>query len=253
MSKISRMLMVMAGVLFCLLFSDAFSMTTAASNSKDCLDDLNVGVAVIIDPSAYDNDANKQAVMALQELVKAKEEEKRAESDLFMADVQVAMNVREEPTEESAKVGLLYKDCGGRILERGDGWTRIKSGDLVGWACNDYLMFGEDAENMANEVGFQIAVVQVDALRLRREPSEDAKVVGLIAKGESYEVAGEPENGWVPVIYDEDEQGYVSEECVSLEFRIDAGETMVAIEKRKKEEEEANRKAALTEIGRAHV
>ena len=246
MSKISRMLMVMAGVLFCLLFSDAFSMTTAASNSKDCLDDLNVGVAVIIDPSAYDNDANKQAVMALQELVKAKEEEKRAESDLFMADVQVAMNVREEPTEESAKVGLLYKDCGGRILERGDGWTRIKSGDLVGWACNDYLVFGEDAENMANEVGFQIAVVQADALRLRREPSEDAKVVGLIAKGESYEVAGEPENGWVPVIYDEDEQGYVSEECVSLEFRIDAGETMVAIEKRKKEEEEAKRKAALT-------
>ena len=246
MSKISRMLMVMAGVLFCLLFSDAFSMTTAASNSKDCLDDLNVGVAVIIDPSAYDNDANKQAVMALQELVKAKEEEKRAESDLFMADVQAAMNVREEPTEESAKVGLLYKDCGGRILERGDGWTRIKSGDLVGWACNDYLVFGEDAENMANEVGFQIAVVQADALRLRREPSEDAKVVGLIAKGESYEVAGEPENGWVPVIYDEDEQGYVSEECVSLEFRIDAGETMVAIEKRKEEEEEAKRKAALT-------
>ena len=242
MSKISRVLMVMAGVLFCLLFSDTFSMTTAASNSKECLDDLNVGVAVIIDPSAYDNDANKQAVIALQEMVKAKEEEKKQESDLFMADVQVAMNVREEPTEESAKVGLLYKDCGGRILERGEGWTRIKSGDLVGWACNDYLVFGEEAEAMANDVGFQIAVVQVDALRLRKEPSEDAKVVGLIAEGESYEVAGEPENGWVPVVYDEDETGYVSQECVTMDFRIDAGKTMIAIEK----EEEEKRKAALT-------
>ncbi len=108
--------MAIAGVLFCLCFVDAFSIETAASNSKDCLDDLNVGIAVLIDPSAYDNDANKQAMVELQERVKASEEMKKEESDLFMADVQVAMNVREEPSEESSKVGLLYKDCGGRIL-----------------------------------------------------------------------------------------------------------------------------------------
>lgn len=244
MSKISRLLMAIAGVLFCLCFVDAFSIETAASNSKDCLDDLNVGIAVLIDPSAYDNDANKQAMVELQERVKASEEMKKEESDLFMADVQVAMNVREEPSEESSKVGLLYKDCGGRILERGDGWTRIKSGDLVGWACNDYLAFGEEAEAMANDVGTRIAVVQTESLRLRKEPSGDAKVLSLLANGDSLEVAGEAEDGWLPVIYDGDENGYVSEEYVSLDFQIDAGETMQAIQKRLEEEEEARRKAA---------
>ena len=60
-----------------------------------------------------------------------------------MADVQDALNVRAEASEESEKVGLLYKDCGGRILERKDGWTKIKSGDLIGWAKDDYLLFDE--------------------------------------------------------------------------------------------------------------
>ncbi len=238
--------MVLAGVLFCLCFVDAFSIETAASNSKDCLDDLNVGIAVIIDPSAYDNDANKQAMVELQERVKASEEIKKEESNLFMADVQVAMNVREEPSEESSKVGLLYKDCGGRVLEQVEGWSRIKSGDLVGWACNDYLIFGEEAEKMAKDVGFQIAIVQTESLRLRKEPSADAKVLCLLANGDSMEVLGEAENGWVPVAYEEDETAYVSEEYVTLDFQIDAGETMLAIEQRRKEEEEAKRKAALT-------
>ncbi len=223
--------MAVAGVVFCLCFIDSFSMITAASNSKDCLDDLNVGVAVILDPSAYDHDANKQEIVKLQDMAKGYEETKKEESDLFMADVKIAMNVREEPSEEASKVGLLYKDCGGRVLEKGEGWSRIKSGDLVGWASNDYLLFGDEAETLAREVGFELAVVNTESLRLRKEPSEKSGIVCLLAKGDTLEVDGEAQDGWLPVSYD-GETAYVSADYVVMDLQIDAGETLKAIEER---------------------
>ena len=64
-------------------------------------------------------------------------------SDLVMANVSKTLNVRTEPSESAEKAGVLYKDCGGRILDQKDGWTKIQSGDLVGWADNKYLLFGD--------------------------------------------------------------------------------------------------------------
>ena len=60
-----------------------------------------------------------------------------------MANVMQSVNVREEPSETSSLLGLLYKDCGGYILEYTDEWTLMQSGDLTGWVKNDYLFFGE--------------------------------------------------------------------------------------------------------------
>ena len=62
-----------------------------------------------------------------------------------MANVRDALNVRSEADETSDKVGMLYKDCGGTILERKDGWTKLQSGNIIGWASDDYLLFGDDA------------------------------------------------------------------------------------------------------------
>lgn len=245
MSRTESVLRAMAGMIVILGLFMSVNITAAASSSKDCLDELNAGIATIIDPSGYHNDSNREAIDELMELVKSRNTEEPEESNLFMADVQVAMNVRAEATEDSAKVGLLYKDCGGHVLEQVDGWSRIESGDLVGWASNDYLVFGDEAEEMAKDVGFQVAVVDTETLRLRSEPSENASVISLLAQGDAIEVDGDEENGWVPVVY-EDEIAYVSAEYVKLDFQIDAGETIQAIEKRRREEEEAKRKAALT-------
>ena len=38
-------------------------------------------------------------------------------------------------------------------MERKDGWTKLESGELVGWAKDEYLLFGEDAVEELEDVG----------------------------------------------------------------------------------------------------
>lgn len=220
-------------------------MTVEASNTKNYLDTLNVGVASIIDPSVY----NKSDIINATLL--AGQETAEEESALVMANVKSALNVRVEPNEDADRVGKLYKDCGGTILERKDGWTKIQSGNLVGWASDEYLLFGEEAEAMANEVGLLLATNETDALRLRKEPSTEVGFYTMIAKGEEMEVIEEREDGWVYVAYG-DAEGYVSGDYVNIHFLIDSGETMEEIAAKKKAEEEAKAKL-ITNYGATAV
>ncbi|MCR5675046.1 MAG: cell wall hydrolase [Lachnospiraceae bacterium] len=176
----------------------------------------------------------------------AEEEEPEEDSNLVMADVDEIMNVRAEPDASSEKIGVLYKDCGGEILERGDGWTKLKSGDLVGWASNDYLLFGKEAQKLAADVGRTVAKITTDSLRVRKEASMDAHILGLVGKGEELEVVHEDDgSGFIMVDYD-GADGFVSAEYAEVSFRVDTGETMEAIKKREEEERKAKLKAKLT-------
>ena len=139
---------------------------------------------------------------------------------VVMANVDNSVNVREEPNEEAAVAGKLYKDCSGTILEMGDGWTKIESGNLVGWVSNDYLIFGAEAEALMAEVGSLKATINTDSLRVRKEPSEEAGVYKLVKTGEVMD-AIEEKDGWVAVQVDEETVGYVSAEYASVEFATD--------------------------------
>ncbi len=233
MLKSRRMFILFAGLILCLCISGMFYLDVEAAGQKEYLDSLSVGITQIIDPTT--GTANEQAIKELTEIAESNRSQTVEESDLVMVNVQVAMNVRAEASEESDKVGVLYKDCGGRILERKDGWTRLKSGDLVGWASDEYLLFGEDAEAMADEVGNLIVTIETEILRVRDEPSTDAEVVGLLTGDDELEIIEVVNDDWISVDY-EDETRYVSAEFVDLDFHIDEGETLAAIKKREEEE-----------------
>lgn len=249
------------------------------TSSQEYLDSLNVGVAVLLDSDTDENmensmddameavdaqDDKKETVddilmaynsstavqvteEAITESLNARktgvEEEEKQDSDLVMADVQYTLNVRAKASEDSEKVGVLYKDCGGRILERKDGWTKLRSGDLVGWASDEYLLFDEAAESMADEVGNLIVTIETDALRIRKEPSTESDIYALIAQDDELDVIEVIDDDWISVKYN-NETGYVSAEFVDLDFHIDEGETIASIKAREKAEEEA--KAKLT-------
>lgn len=211
-----------------------------ASGTNDYLDSFNVGISNIIAPDS--GSTNEEAI---EELAQITEEANSKKSDLVMADVKMALNVRAEATEDSEKVGLLYKDCGGRILERKDGWTKIKSGDLVGWASDDYLLFDEDAEELASEVGNTIVTIDTETLRVRQEPNMDSDILGLLAQDDALDVIEVVNDEWISVDF-ENETAYVSSEFVKLDFHIDEGETMEVIRKREEAEAEAKRQAVIT-------
>lgn len=237
MAKSRRLLVVLTGLMMSLIVVVRTGMTAHAGSTKNYLDELNGGVAAILDP-VYDNSAEIIDATAKElNLTLTIEEE---ESTLVMANVKDALNVRSEASEEATKVGKLYKDCGGTILERRDGWTKLQSGNIIGWAKDDYLLFDEEAEAMANDVGRLIATINTETLRVRTEPGTDAQIFGLLPKGEIVEALSEEEDGWVCIDY-EGKDGYVSAEYVTLDFQIDAGETMEEIKAREEAEKEAKR------------
>ena len=202
------------------------------------LDDLRGGIAAVVNPGSFSTSEIINATAEELNLELGVEEEQ--ESTLVMANVKNALNVRSDASEDAEKVGKLYKDCGGTILERRDGWTKLQSGNIIGWASDEYLLFGEEALALANDVGKTIATIDTEALRVRKEPSTEASILGNLPRGEIVEVLDENEDGWVCVDY-QGEDGWVSGEYVSLDFVIDAGETMEEIKAREEAEREAKR------------
>mgnify|MGYP002623833121 FL=1 len=233
----------------CLVFITLFSQgLTADARSNSTISDAAAGISNIISPVSplgIDNDSTEYKVASTMdrssEASFASSSSETEESKLVMANVSKAMNVREEPDEDSTKVGVLYKDCGGKVLERRDGWTKIQSGDLIGWAKDEYLLFGDDAKAAAQEVGKQVVTSQSSALNIRAEASDSAEVLGVLTEKAFVDMIEDLGNGWISVDYN-DETGYVQAEYVTTEFKIDQGETVAAIKLR----EEAEKKAALT-------
>ena len=92
----------------------------------------------------------------------------------------------------------------------------------MGWAKDDYLFFDEEAEALANEVGNLIVNIETDSLRVRKSPSLDSGIYGLLKAEDELDVIEVVDDDWICVDYD-GKNGYVSTEYVSTEFHIDSG------------------------------
>lgn len=239
MAKSRRLIAVLTGWMLSLVMLVQTGMTAQAGNTN-YLDELRGGVAAVLDPGSANSTEIVSATARELNLDLTQVVEEEEVSTLVMANVQNALNVRSDANEEASKVGKLYKDCGGTILERRDGWTKLQSGNVIGWASDQYLLFGEDALALANDVGRMIATINTETLRVRTEPGTDAGVLGLLPKGDIVEVLSKGDDGWVCIDY-EGADGYVSEEFVVLDFQIDSGETLEEIRLREEAEKEAKR------------
>ena len=177
---------------------------------------------------------------------------------LVMANVEEAVNVRDSASEDGKLIGKFFKECGGQILEKGDGWTKVRTGDLTGWIKNDYLMFGDDAVALAQKVVQKTATCTADCLRVRKSADPDGTVLDLLAKGDQIEVLGQ-EGEWTKVEFSDGEEGYVSSEYVTVADTLGTGKTMEVIKaeeeavRKDKEKAEAAARKAEVEAGRTTV
>lgn len=212
------------------------------TEKEDQTEILTAGIATILDPGAISTSEPVKVEEELNIDQKFENEKIRMEKELTMANVQNALNIRAEATEDSEKVGFLYKDCGGTILDRKDGWTKLKSGNVIGWAKDEYLLFGEDAKAMAEDVGNWIVTLDAEAVRVRKEPGLNSDTYGFLAHDDSVEFIDVVDKSWISVDYN-DETGYVNTEYINVKFHIDEGETIEVIKARERAEAERKRKA----------
>ena len=162
---------------------------------------------------------------------------------LVMANVEEAVNIRDEASEKGKLIGKFYKECGGTILEKDSGWTKLQTGDVTGWVKNDYLLFGTEAIKLAEKVVEKTATCTTDCLRVRQSADTNGKVLDLLAEGDQIGVLDEL-GEWVEVEYSDGDTGYVSSEYVEIADALGTGETIEAIAAREKAQKEAQVKAA---------
>ena len=228
----------------------ARSVVTQAMERGDH-DFPSAGAAALLNLTGdYDDEESSEEPEAeLNITEKFNQEEERIMSELAMANVTNTLNVRAEASEESEKVGYLYRDCGGTILEQKDGWTRIRSGALTGWCSDEFLVFGDEAVDMARDVGRWLVTLNSEAVRVRMEPSMDSEVVALLAKGDYADFVEIIDDDWISVDYGGD-LGYVNTAYINISLHIDEGETVEAVKMRQMIEEEMKRQAAEEEKAR---
>ena len=165
----------------------------------------------------------------------------------LMADVNEFLYVRASGDADAEIIGKLYKGDVADVVESGDTWTHVVSGDVDGYVNNDYCVSGEDALAYAQENVETEAQVNTNGLRVRNAASEDASVISAVSEGTTLTVDtdAETEDGWVAVKY-KGQTAYVSADYVTTELAL--GEAVTIEEEKaalaKKAEEEAAAKAA---------
>ena len=218
-----------------------FGQDAFAAGMDNRLTSMNGGFGLLMEPQSVDpSEQISEMAQTLNLDLTALEEEEA--STLVMANVQQELKVRSAASTDAKVVGYLYKDCGGEILEQKNGWTKLRSGNIVGWASDEYLIFGDEAEDLAKDAGKKIATVDAEILRVREDAANKAKVSGLLPQGERVDVIDKEDidEDWICVDFN-GQEGYVAQEYVTVTFQIDAGETVAERKAREKAEKEAKR------------
>ena len=178
---------------------------------------------------------------ATVEAAKAEASEEEFFRNLVIAQVNDYVNVRNLPGEEGEIIGKLYDDSVGTFISEENGWYQITSGSVTGYVKGEYCVTGDEAVELAKEVGTRIATVTTTTLKVRTEPSLEASVLGLVPIDEQLVVSEETE-GWVQVDIEEG-LGWVSGEYVTLHTEFVEAESKEEEEKRLAKEAEERRRA----------
>lgn len=167
------------------------------------------------------------------------------EEDLFrnlvIAQVRNYVNVRSLPSEEGEILGKLYDDSVGTFISEENGWYQIKSGSVTGYVKAEYCVTGDDAVEIARQVGKRFATVETQTLFVRSEPSTEASRLGMVPEGDELLVLDETD-GWAQVDVEEG-IGWVSKDYVSLHSEFVQAESKAEEEARLAREAEERRKA----------
>ena len=125
------------------------SLVMGISSEVQAADTDSVLPGAGIEEVLNDYDTSDHKVQVKEYLVPT---EKGEYSDMAFANVHSFLYIRSEPTKQSKWVGKLYPDYAAKIKGPVGAWTKIKSGDVTGYVCSDYIIIGNNAEQKAQEI-----------------------------------------------------------------------------------------------------
>ncbi len=144
--------------------------------------------------------------------------------NIAIAKVDDSLNIRESADGDSSLVGKLRKNGACEVLGMEGEWAHIKSGEVEGYVKAEYLYTGQEAIDLAFELGQTVARVTTNSLYVRMEPSTEADYWTQVPEGEELQVI-EDQGDWIKVDID-GEDGYVASEYVEVSSELDTALTL---------------------------
>lgn len=214
------------------------------------LDQMEMGAYTAMDERLVSVEHVQAQLVAVAESAVAEppmSEEEMLWQNRLMADVDEFLYVREAGDPNATVVGKLYKGAVAEVVEYGEQWTHVRSGNVDGYVSNAYCLVGIDAMNYAKANFDTKAEILTNGLRVRSAADPESSVITAVSTGTTLTVADDAvsTDEWIAVEY-AGTTGYVSAEYVTTALAL--GEGITIEEERaalaKKAEEEAAKKAA---------
>ena len=248
---IRRITRAAAGVLAASLTLSCMSVS-AEENTNSVLS--GGGVSLMLSQGNKLENISGDTTLSIESIVEYMEEaeteitgsaDKVTEEDVFrnlvIAQVRNYVNVRSLPSEDGEILGKLYDDSVGTFITEENGWYLISSGSVTGYVKGEFCVTGDDAVEIAKQVGKRFATVETQTLFVRSEPSIEASRLGMVPGGDELLVLDETD-GWVQVDVEEG-IGWISKDYISLHSEFVQAESKAEEEARLAREAEERRKA----------
>ncbi|MFT8396555.1 SH3 domain-containing protein [Propionibacterium sp.] len=121
-----------------------------------------------------------------------------AQADYSPLAVTTGVNIRQDPNTNSTVLAVL--SAGDTVTQRGDeqnGWLPITYNQKNAWVLAQYV----SATTAVTSQSTQSTALVATSAYVRSSASDDAWIMGSLAKGTSVPVIGQPKDGWTPVNY----------------------------------------------------
>ena len=162
-----------------------------------------------------------------------------------------SVNIRTAGDVSADKIGTI--DGGGlmNVVEQGDTWSHITSGNVDGYIKNEFIAFGSDAADYASANLVKVAVVNTAALKLREQPTMDSQDITLLAQGESYAIS-EIGSAWTKIQVDTIE-GYVKNEYIMISYHMPTAQVVEVVPQETETSNEQTTEETTTEAPATEV
>lgn len=134
---------------------------------------------------------------------------------IVTVDEEQFVYMRSEPSTEGSILGIMPHGAAGTVIEKHGDWSYVNSGQIDGYVSNEYLAFGEEALEIAENICGYVAYVDTYKANIRSGPSINEDVIATVQEGMYFEVL-EQSNGWVKIRYTKGQEAYMSREVVDV-------------------------------------
>ena len=157
---------------------------------------------------------------------------------LAFAQCEEYINIRSSASTEGEVTAKIYNNGAVTILGQEGDWYEVESGNATGYVKAEYFATGEEAQQIAGEIAYNVAKVHPEYLNIRSGPSEDYGLVSVAEQSDELEVVAY-DGDWMKVALGDDVYGYVNAYYVAYETYYPVAETLEEEQTRLQAEQEA--------------